>query len=313
MVFCGMPAGAVLGGLVGVALLPRWGWTSVLYVGGILPFIVALILVKVLPESVRFLGMSGAGPEKIRAVLSRISPELADVPVRALSPEEASRRGFPVKHLFTDGRAAGTLLLWVPYFMNLLIIYFIVSWLPALLQQAKLPVSAGISAILLFSVGGMAGALLEGQLMKGLTAWILLVVEFGLSTLLIGSLAFAVSFPLIMAVTIILGFTVQGAQAGLNVLAASFYPTAIRSTGVGWALGVGRIGSIVGPVLGGMMLSIEWHAQQIFLAGAIPCLCAGVSILLTSRLRGNASAYSSDSINNLDLGEIKKTDGISEA
>ena len=197
--------------------------------------------------------------------------------------------------------------------MKLLIIYFIVSWLPALLQQAKLPVSAGISAILLFSVGGMAGALLEGQLMKGLTAWILLVVEFGLSTFLIGSLAFAVSFPLIMAVTIVLGFTVQGAQAGLNALAASFYPTAIRSTGVGWALGVGRIGSIVGPVLGGIMLSIGWHAQQIFLAGAIPCLCAGVSILLTSRLRGNASAYSSDSMNNLDLGELKKTDGISEA
>jgi len=312
MVFCGMPAGAVLGGLVGAVMLPRWGWASVLYVGGILPFLVALILIKVLPESVRFLGMRGAGPEKIHAILSRISPDLATISIRAPAPEEASRQGFPVKHLFSDGRAAGTLLLWVPYFMNLLMIYFIVSWLPALLQQAKLPVTAGISAILLFSVGGMAGALLEGRLMKSLPAWILLVVEFGISTLLIGSLAFALSFSLIMTVTFVLGFTVQGAQAGLNALAASFYPTAIRSTGVGWALGVGRIGSIVGPVLGGVMLSIGWHAQQIFLAGAVPCLCAAISIGLTSRLRGNASAYSSDSMDALVAAEAK-TDGISGA
>lgn len=294
MVFCGMPAGAVLGGLVGAVLLPRWGWSSVLYVGGILPFLVALILIRVLPESVRFLSMSGAGPEKIRAILARISPELADVPVRTTSEEGASRKGFPVQRLFTEGRAIGTLLLWVPYFMNLLIIYFIVSWLPALLQAAKLPASAGISAILLFSVGGIAGALLEGRLMRGLASWILLVVEFVISTMLIGSLAFTVSFPVILTVTIILGFTVQGAQAGLNALAASFYPTAIRSTGVGWALGVGRIGSIVGPVIGGIMLSAGWHPQQIFLAGAIPSLCAAVSILLTSRLRGNSSAYSAD-------------------
>jgi MFS transporter, AAHS family, 4-hydroxybenzoate transporter len=209
-----MPAGALLGGTVGMVMLPRWGWQSVLYVGGILPLIVALILIKALPESVRFLSMSGAAPKKISAILSRISPDLADVPVRVSTEEGASRKGFPVKHLFTEGRALGTLLLWVPNFMNLLIIYFIVSWLPVLLRQTELPVSAGISAILLFSLGGMAGALLEGRLMNGFGAAILLVVEFGISTLLIGSLAFTTSFLLIMTVTFILGFTVQGAQGG---------------------------------------------------------------------------------------------------
>jgi MFS transporter, AAHS family, 4-hydroxybenzoate transporter len=309
MVFCGMPAGALLGGTVGAVMLPRWGWQSVLYVGGILPLIVALILVKVLPESVRFLSMSGAAPKKISAILSRISPELADAPVRVSTEEGASREGFPVKHLFTEGRALGTLLLWVPNFMNLLIIYFIVSWLPVLLRQKELPVSAGISAILLFSLGGMAGALLEGRLMNDFGAAILLVVEFGISTLLIGSLAFTTSFLLIMTVTLILGFTVQGAQGGLNALAASFYPTAIRSTGVGWALGAGRVGSIVGPVLGGILLSVGWHPQQIFLAGAIPSLSAAVSIMLTGRMRGNSSAYGPDSC----VTTGPKTEGRSEA
>ena len=309
MVFCGMPAGSVLGGTVAAVMLPRWGWQSVIYVGGILPVVVALILIKVLPESVRYLGMSGAGPEKIRAILTRISPELADVPVRESLKEGPSSKGFPVKHLFTEGRTLGTLLLWVPNFMNLLIIYFIVSWLPALLQQTQLPISAGISAILLFSLGGMAGALLEGRLMNGFGAMGLLVVEFVISTLLIGSLAFSLSFPLIMTVTFILGFTVQGAQGGLNALAASFYPTAIRSTGVGWALGVGRIGSIVGPVLGGIMLSIGWHPRQIFLAGAIPSLCAAVSIMLTGSLRGNSNACGGESYNEREL----NTEDTSEA
>jgi MFS transporter, AAHS family, 4-hydroxybenzoate transporter len=256
-----------------------------------LPFVIALLLIKILPESVRFLAVSDAGAEKIRAILTRISPELADTPIRKPLEERDSHQGIPVKYLFTEGRAIGTVLLWVPYFMNLLIIYFIVSWLPALLQQSDLPVSAGINAILLFSLGGMAGSLLEGRLINWLGALMLLVVEFGISTLLIGSLAFAASFSLIMTVTFILGFTVQGAQAGLNALVASFYPTPIRSTGVGWALGVGRVGSIVGPVLAGALLSIGWHPRQIFLAGAIPALCAAVSIMATARLRGNATAY----------------------
>ena len=291
MLFCGMPMGALLGGTIGAVMMPRWGWQSVLYVGGILPFVIALILIKILPESVRFLALTDAGAEKIRAILIRISPELAATPFQTGSEERDSHRGIPVKHLFTEGRAVGTLLLWVPYFMNLLIIYFIVSWLPALLQQSDLPVSAGINAIVLFSLGGMAGSLLEGRLINGLGAFLLLVVEFGISTLLIGSLAFTASMPLIMTVTFVLGFTVQGAQAGLNALVASFYPTAIRSTGVGWALGVGRVGSIVGPVFAGALLSVGWHPRQIFLAGAVPALCAAVSIMATSRLRGNASAY----------------------
>jgi MFS transporter, AAHS family, 4-hydroxybenzoate transporter len=156
----------------------------------------------------------------------------------------------------------------------------------------------------------MAGALLEGRLMNGFGAAILLVVEFGISTLLIGSLAFTTSFLLIMTVTFILGFTVQGAQGGLNALAASFYPTAIRSTGVGWALGAGRVGSIVGPVLGGIMLSVGWHPQQIFLAGAIPSLSAAVSIMLTGRMRGNSSAYGPDSFVTTTG---PKTEGRSEA
>jgi MFS transporter, AAHS family, 4-hydroxybenzoate transporter len=292
MLFCGMPAGALLGGLVSSVMLPRWGWQSVFYAGGILPFTLALFLIKALPESVRFLEVSGADPRKIGNIMARISPELRDTPLSPLSTsDQALRKGMPAKHLFTDGRATFTILLWVPYFMNLLILYFVVSWLPALLRQAGLPITAGITAISLFSVGGILGSFVQGYLMNWLGAPTVLVSEFVLSTLLIASLAFSTAFPVTMAITFVMGFIVQAAQGGLNALAATVYPTAIRATGVGWALGVGRVGSIVGPMLGGMMLARDWGPREIFLAGMIPALCAAAATLLSSWLAKSSNSY----------------------
>lgn len=286
MLFTGMPLGAVLGGLVASVLLPLWGWQSVFYVGGLLPLAMVIILIAKLPESVRYLIAHGAKADRVAAIMARVAPTFADVRSVRFVPGAAALKGFPVKLLFTEGRALGTVLLWVPYFMNLLIIYFVVSWLPAVLRQAGMPISAGVTAILLFSLGGIIGSLLQGISMRKLGSSRLLAAEFGLSLLLIGSLGvLPPSFGLIMGVAFVLGVLVQGAQAGLNALVSEFYPTAIRSTGVGWALGVGRIGSIVGPILGGMMLSLNWNLQQIFLAGTVPAFCAGLAILAASKLR----------------------------
>lgn len=176
--------------------------------------------------------------------------------------------------------------------MNLLILYFIVNWLPGLLRQSGLAVSAGVIAVSLFSLGGITGALTEGRVMNSFGASSTLLAQFAISALLIGSLAFLThSFASMMTVTFVLGVAIQGAQAGLNALAAGFYPTTVRSTGVGWALGVGRVGSIVGPAIGGMLLTMGWTPQRIFLAGMAPALCASIAILGSSRLRGQPSAF----------------------
>ena len=292
--FCGMPLGAILASSASIVMIPAWGWRSVFYLGGILPLVVALVLTKALPESVQYLAVRGGNPGKIAKIMAHMAPGLASVPDSSLISPAKKREGLPVKYLFTEGRASGTILLWVPFFMNLLIIYFIVSWLPSLLHQVAMPVSAGFWAMWMFSLGGIFGSLAQGQLMNRCGAYVVMVMEFLVSTVLIGSLVFAAgSFSIIMAVTFVLGFTVQGAQGGLNGLAAGFYPTAMRSTGVGWALGIGRVGSIVGPVLGGVMLSLDWSPQQIFLAGAIPALIAAVAVMLSNRLRGNATAFRS--------------------
>lgn len=295
MLFTGMPLGAVLGGLVASALLPLWGWQSVFYVGGVLPLAMAVVLVAKLPESARYLIAHGARPDRVAALMARVAPSLPDAGRVRFVPGAAPLKGFSVRHLFTEGRALGTVLLWLPYFMNLLIIYFVISWLPAVLRQASMPISAGVTAISLFSLGGILGSLVQGVTMERVGARRLLALEFFASVLLIGSLGvMPASFGLIMAVAFVLGILVQGAQAGLNALVAGFYPTAIRSTGVGWALAVGRIGSIVGPILGGVMLSLDWSLQQIFLAGTVPALCAGLAVLAGSKLRPTKGAIGVD-------------------
>jgi AAHS family 4-hydroxybenzoate transporter-like MFS transporter len=290
LIFVGMGGGAVLASLVGGALIPIWGWRSVFYVGGVLPIALALVLVKTLPESVRFLTVRGGDPRQVAAIMRRIAPDLGDTPLAP--PPPARKTGAPVTQLFTEGRAPGTLLLWIPFFMNLLILYFILSWLPSLLRQAGMPVTAGITAVMSFSIGGIVGTILQGPLMKGLGVFPAILGEFiaSLALVILAAQIFE-NFPVMMAVTFVLGITVQGAQAGINALSAMYYPTVIRSTGVGWALGIGRIGSIIGPIIGGLMLAAKWTPQQIFMAGAVPALCAAAAVIASARLQGSNSPF----------------------
>jgi AAHS family 4-hydroxybenzoate transporter-like MFS transporter len=289
MMFCGMPAGAVLATRVSAVMLPRWGWQSVFYAGGVLPLTLALFLIAILPESVRYLEVSGAPQWKISKILARVSAELADKPF-SRSELQQQRNQTPVIPLFTEGRAAGTILLWIPFFMNLLMLYFVVFWLPALLRQTGKPVSAGATAVMLFSIGGIAGSFIEGNLMNRWGQLSVLLAEFVCTTLLIVALAYSTAFALMMTITFVLGFVVQGAQGGLSAVAATFYPISIRSTGIGWCLGVGRVGSIVGPMIGGAMLKLDWSPREILLAGSIPALCAASATFLSMRLRANAPA-----------------------
>jgi AAHS family 4-hydroxybenzoate transporter-like MFS transporter len=177
--------------------------------------------------------------------------------------------------------------------MNLLLLYFVISWLPALLRQSGASIVTGVEAATLFSLGGIIGSLAEGPLIGALGALSLLLIEFVSCSLLIGSLSFVTTsvLPLVFGIAFILGFCVTGAQAGINSLAAVFYPTSMRSTGIGWALGIGRIGSIVGPILTGALLSLRWTPQQIFLVGAFPAFIAALAVACSFFMSPNTSAY----------------------
>jgi MFS transporter, AAHS family, 4-hydroxybenzoate transporter len=290
LIFIGMPLGGVVCGLLSAAMIPRYGWQFMLYIGGTVPLAIAVVLILALPESIGYLAAKGKDPRKIAKILARFAPDAAAAGVRA-TPRDTAHAGVPVKHLFAEGRALGTILLWIPDFMNLLIIYFIGSWLPALLRQSGMSVAAGSTAAAFFSFGGVFGCLVEGSLIKKFGAYGVLVAEFGLATASIAALAkIPSSYSLMLTVTFVSGLMVIGAQGGLNALAANFYPTAVRSTGVGWALGMGRVGSIVGPLLGGMLLGMGYKPGQILLCGTVAAACAFVAIA-ASRVGGKPTAY----------------------
>ena len=180
-----MPAGALIASQAASVMIPLWGWRSVFVLGGALPLVVAVALIKFLPESVEW------------------------------RTQQARTAGVPVRQLFTDGRALGTLLLWIPFFMNLLILYFILSWLPALLRQSAMPLAAGVQAVAMFSVGGIIGILTAGRLMIAVGARALLIVQFVLCAVLIATLAnVATSLLAMLITTMALGICGQGAQAG---------------------------------------------------------------------------------------------------
>ncbi len=281
MLFCGLPLGGFICGMFSSSLLPIWGWKSIFYFGGAFPFTLSLLLIVLLPESVQFLSQKGSNPGKTAKLIGAIKPDLAlDSGKFSFTSPQAAVKGVPVKHLFSDGRAAGTVLLWIPNFMNLLLMYVIVNWLPALLKASGMSVSDGVTATSFFSLGGILGTLAEGFLIKYGGSYKILLAEFLLCVLLIASMAMiSSSLLLVIMLAFFLGFLIIGAQSGLNVLAVNFYPVSIRSTGVGWALGIGRIGSIAGPVLAGVLLSMEWQPWQVLLTGAIPALFASAAIL----------------------------------
>lgn len=284
VMFCGFSLGSALGGVLAARLIPVYGWTAVFWVGGVLPVLLTLLLALTLPESVRLLALRGTEEVQVSALLRRINPEPRWEEATRFTVPEGRAGGFPVAHLFAQSRGPATLLLWVMFFMNLLDLYFLANWLPTVINNAGIPVEKAVIATSLLQVGGLVGVLVLGRLIDRLRPYRVLAAAYfmaGVSIACIG--AAGSSIGLIMAAVAAAGFCIVGAQIGANALAAIFYPTFIRSTGVGWALGIGRIGSIIGPVAGGILLSQHWQTSSLFLAGAVPALIASAAALAMGR------------------------------
>jgi AAHS family 4-hydroxybenzoate transporter-like MFS transporter len=287
--FCGFPLGAVLGGLVSAGLISAFGWPSVFVLGGVLPLLLLPVLYVLLPESIRFLVSQRTASATVAALLGRIDRRASYVSTDRFVIGEPVLPGLPVSHLFTQSRATGTVLLWTVFFSNLLILYFLINWLPSVLQQAGLPIERAIIGTVLLNAGGIAGGLVLGRIIDRRGPFGVLTIAYAVAALFVAAIGlFGSPVGLVMAIITLAGFFVIGAQFCMNVLAASYYPTAIRSTGVGWALGIGRIGSIVGPVLGGIVLSLGWSTAELFLASAAPALVASMAVFLIG-LRSTAT------------------------
>ena len=254
IMFCGFSLGAALGGLLAAALIAPFGWRSVFVVGGLAPLALVPILALRLPESVRFLALTGEANARVAALLGLIGPK--------------------------------AILLWVVFFMSLLDLYFLTNWLPTVLNDLGASVSAAAAIGSSFQVGGVVGALALGSIIDRFSFRALTLVYF-MAVFAVGAIGqLGHSVVLVTMAIFAAGFCMVGGQIAANALAATFYPTSIRATGVGWALGVGRVGSIIGPLVGGMLLTMKWSAGAVFLAAAVAALCAALAAFCLSRLAG---------------------------
>lgn len=279
LISAAMPAGGMLAGLIAVFILPHLGWRGLFYVGGGAPLFLALLLIIALPESIRYLCARRAGDPRIRTLMRRILPTAEALPERFTATLETRQRP-SVTALFRERRALTTVSLSVACFMNLLVIYSVVSWMPPLLADVSPTASIGILALTSFSLGAIPGSVLQGPLLTRFRPGPVFVIELGTFILLILLLASRMrSEAAVLTIAFLLGWTIQGAQAGVNALSASSYPAGLRSTALGWVLGIGRLGSIIGPMLGGVALKSGWTPQQIFVAAAVPAGLAALTLM----------------------------------
>jgi len=286
IMFCGFSVGAALGGLLAAALIPHFGWRSVFVVGGVAPLLLVPVLALRLPESVRFLALTGRADEEVAGLLRSISPMAVFAPATRFVVQEPELPGIPVVHLFRDGRTPVTLLLWVVFFMSLLNLYFLSNWLPTVLNDLGASVSASAAIGSMLQVGGVVGTFALGSIIDRFSFRALALVYF-IAVFAVGAIGqFGHSIVLVTIAIFAAGFCIVGGQIAANALAATFYPTSVRASGVGWALGIGRVGSIIGPLVGGVLLSMKWSTGTVFMTAAAAALCAALSAFALSRLAG---------------------------
>lgn len=285
IVSSGFIIGGAIGGFIAAALIPAFGWQSVFYAGAIAPLAVAAAMYFMMPDSLQFFVLRGRQLTQVRAWLNRIDPEARIGADAEFALPEPGKKGMPVANLFRNGMATGTVLLWVINFMNLLCAYFLANWLPIVMNGTGHSASQAVLAGTMFWVGGLVGNLLLGWLVDRRGFGPVLTVTFLVGAIAIGTIG-QVAGWLVAAFMVIgvAGFCVLGAQSGLNALGPTYYPISVRSTGTGWASGIGRFGSIFGPVVGGELMRLNWTTGELFQIAAVPAAVAVLAMLAFWRL-----------------------------
>jgi MFS transporter, AAHS family, 4-hydroxybenzoate transporter len=275
------PLGAMLGGFLNSYLIAELGWRAIFYIGGVAPLVLAAVLTWYLPESIKFLLLERNDNKAAARIVARLGSVFPSGIAPSFVVDEKRLPGVSIGHLFTEGRALGTLLLWVPFFMGFGILTVAVLWTPTLLHLNGIPAASTAFVVAFNGLGGFLGQSTAGGLIKRFGVLAILFPAFILGAfatvgLGYGAASVGLAATFIGLIGLFMGFGTGGAIA----LAATMYPTSIRSTGVGWGMAMGRFGQIVGPLLTGILLGYGWSAGPIMVVIGIGGLIAAVFVVL---------------------------------
>ncbi|MFM0289484.1 MFS transporter [Paraburkholderia megapolitana] len=285
LMFCGFTLGLAFGGAVASVLIPSFGWQGVFAFGGLFPLVLAPCIWLWLPESLRFM----AGKPRYAREAQRVAQRLGEAAHALLQGTHTEAGDTPRERviglLFSAQYRAGTALLWLAFFCTLWVYYQISSWLPLVITSAGIdPVHAARVGAMM-PLGGTIGSLVNARLMDRRNPFLVLAASYAIAAVAIAAIGVSIHLPsLIYCSVFVAGYGLSGAQTAANVLVAGFYTTAARATGVSWALGVGRIGSIFGSMTGGVILAWFGRVEPAFIAFAVPVVLAGAAMVIAGRL-----------------------------
>jgi AAHS family 4-hydroxybenzoate transporter-like MFS transporter len=281
LMFCGFPLGAAFGGFLAAWLIPNFGWRSVLLFGGITPLLLAVVLLIALPESVRYRVAHAHPVEKIRATLSRIGRSAADAGSFVMTEQAHAIPGKSgIQVVLSRSYIVGSVMLWLTYFMGLVIFYASINWMPILLKEAGLSPQRATLISALFPLGGV-GAVLCGVLMDKFNPNRIIAACYALTAISVYCIGHAVgNISLLILIVFAAGVLMNTAQSSMPALAAAFYPTQGRGTGVAWMLGIGRFGGIAGSFLVAELTRQHFTFAGIFAVVAVPGAVACIALLI---------------------------------
>ena len=288
VLYSGFAIGSALAGLIAGRLMPAFGWGSVLWVGGAVPLVLSLAMWGWLPESPRFITLRDPHDPRLPGLLARLTGASALPAAGFTLPGEHLRRQ-PIRDLFGDRRALSTLMIWLVLTMDVTTIGALVFWIPTLLNTAGQSAAQGINFSVVLLLGGIVGAFIIGWCMDRFGTYRILIPAHLCATLFIVTFALLVrSSP--VAVAFLIGLTLNGGTSGTQGLLARLYPTALRTTGVGWASAVSRLIGIAQPLLLGVMLAAHWTATTTLLVCSVPAVISMLALSVLSQDRFGITA-----------------------
>ncbi len=272
--FCGFPLGAVIGGMLSAHLMPNYGWQAVFLIGAALPVLLVSVLLFFLPESIGWLAVAGRRSD-IARLLARMELESNWNGLIRVQVKSSSRAS--IGALFDPRKRWGTLLLWSVSFLSMLFAYLIVNWLPTIVVSSGATVSKGALAVAALNMSGIVGSLSVGRLMDRFGSVKVVGPAYMIGACLIFLLGISGSFATLpFFISAASGLFCLGGYQGTLAISAQFYDLEYRSTGIAWSLGAGRLGAIVGPVLGGFLINDGGNDQLLIFTLAGIALCAGL-------------------------------------
>lgn len=288
VISCGYTVGAMLGGAISALLTPIGGWPAIFYFGGIIPLLLFFIMLFKLPESLYFLGESKKNEKTVLFWLKKFYPALEiNTATQIIGNIGPKSKKSPLE-LFKNKRAVFTYSIWVISILNMISLYFLANWLPTLSKESGLSLNQAMMIGSTLQLGGTIGSIVMGLKIDKIGFYKVLVPVFMVAVVSVALIGYSVShIALLFVIIFIAGFAIVGGQPAINALSASYYPVSLRTTGVGWSIGIARLGSVIGPLFGGY-LAKSLVITHLFVIAAVPSLCVIMMLLVQARYRAEA-------------------------